>query len=156
MSRIRFADTKPEIRLCKTLFAEGFRYRKNVRTLSGKPDLVFPRYKAIVFINGCFWHGHENCSRSHLPSSNTDYWTQKIQRNKLRDKRNIGELEKQGWKVLTVWECDLNTKEKLKSATGSVAAWLKKDQDKTNRVGRVISPSLSHHLACRSAPRRFQ
>ncbi len=106
MSRIRSANTKPEEKVRKYLFSKGFRYRKNDRRLPGKPDIVLPKYKAVVFVNGCFWHMH-GCSRSRLPKSNLEYWQPKIQRNINRDKSNYNQLEKEGWRVFIVWECEL-------------------------------------------------
>lgn len=106
MSRIKGKGTKPEEAVRKFLFAQGFRYRKNVKNLPGKPDIVLPRYKTVVFINGCFWHGH-NCRYFHWPQNNAEFWRKKITTNKERDQRKIIELEKQGWRVLLVWECEL-------------------------------------------------
>ena len=87
MSKISSKDTKPEILVRKFLFSKGFRYRINVKTLPGKPDIVLPKYKTIIFVNGCFWHGH-NCKKGKLPSSNTDFWKEKISNNKSRDAKN--------------------------------------------------------------------
>jgi len=107
MSKISGKETKPEILVRKYLFSNGFRYRKNVKNLSGKPDIVLPKYKTIIFIHGCFWHGHEECKKSVLPTSNTEYWRDKIGKNIERDKINISELEKRSWKVIVIWECEL-------------------------------------------------
>lgn len=109
MSHIRSTNSKPEKIVRKYLFSKGFRYRKNVRTLPGCPDIVLPKYKTVVFVNGCFWHKHD-CPRFVWPSSNEDYWRPKIQRNVERDKRNIAELRTQGWNVIIVWECELKKK----------------------------------------------
>ena len=109
MSNIRSKNTKPEEKVRKDLFARGFRYRKNVRTLPGSPDIVLPKYRVVIFVNGCFWHKH-NCGRFVWPSSNQDYWIPKINRNIERDILNKTELEKMGWKVLVVWECALKKK----------------------------------------------
>lgn len=106
MSRIRSKDTKPEEKVRKYLFAQGFRYRKNVRKLPGCPDIVLPKYKTVIFVQGCFWHMHD-CGRFHWPSSNQDYWRPKILRNVERDAVNKEKLESMGWHVLTVWECEL-------------------------------------------------
>ena len=106
MSHIRSKDTKPEITVRKYLFAKGFRYRKNVKELPGCPDIVLPKYRTVIFVNGCFWHKHD-CSRFVWPSSNTDYWRSKIEKNVERDKENKEQLNKNGWKVLVVWECQL-------------------------------------------------
>ena len=107
MSRIRSTNTKPEEIVRKFLFAKGLRYRKNVKVLSGKPDIVFPKYHTVIFVNGCFWHKHEGCSKFVWPSSNEDYWRKKISGNVLRDSVNQQKLKEQGWKVLIVWECEL-------------------------------------------------
>ena len=106
MSHIRNKNSKPEELVRKYLFSKGFRYRKNVRTLPGCPDIVLPKYKTVIFVNGCFWHKH-NCPRFVWPSSNEDYWRPKIMGNVERDKRNFSELQQLGWNVLTVWECEL-------------------------------------------------
>ena len=106
MSHIRSKDTKPEITVRKYLFAKGFRYRKNVKELPGCPDIVLPKYRTVIIVNGCFWHKHD-CSRFVWPSSNTDYWRSKIEKNVERDKENKEQLNKNGWKVLVVWECQL-------------------------------------------------
>ena len=107
MSQIRSTGTKPEEIVCKYLFSKGLRYRKNVKTLPGKPDIVFPKYKTVVFVNGCFWHGHQNCRYFVMPKSNTEYWESKINDNTARDKITYESLSKLGWNVLIVWECEL-------------------------------------------------
>ena len=107
MSRIRSSGTRPEETVRKYLFSKGLRYRKNVKTLPGKPDIVFPKYKTVVFVNGCFWHGHENCRYFRLPKSNVDYWEKKISANIARDKATNEALAELGRNVLTVWECEL-------------------------------------------------
>ncbi|MGN1027637.1 MAG: very short patch repair endonuclease [Faecousia sp.] len=106
MSRIRSTNTKPEEIVRKYLFSHGFRYRKNDKRYPGKPDIVLPKYRTIIFVNGCFWHMH-GCSRSRLPRSNQDYWKPKIERNIQRDAENKQKLESDGWKVIVVWECEL-------------------------------------------------
>lgn len=109
MSRIRSTDTKPEEVLRKALFAKGLRYRKNVRSLPGCPDIVFSKYKTVIFVNGCFWHKHD-CPRFVWPTSNQEYWIPKINRNVERDKQNEQALAELGWKTITVWECELKHK----------------------------------------------
>lgn len=109
MSHIRSKNSMPEELVRKYLFSKGFRYRKNVKTLPGCPDIVLPKYKTVIFVNGCFWHKHD-CPRFVWPSSNEDYWRPKIMGNVERDKRNIAELQQLGWTVLTVWECELKKK----------------------------------------------
>lgn len=106
MSRIRSKNNAPEEKVRKFLFSKGFRYRKNDKNLPGCPDIVLPKYKTVIFVNGCFWHKH-NCKRFVWPSSNEEYWKKKILRNVERDEINIKELKELGWKVLVVWECEL-------------------------------------------------
>lgn len=106
MSRIRSSNTKPEVAVRKCLFANGFRYRKNVRELPGCPDVVLPKYKTVIFINGCFWHKH-NCPHFVWPSTNTEYWVPKILKNVQRDKENKDKLMSAGWNVIIIWECQL-------------------------------------------------
>lgn len=106
MSRIRSTNNKPEELVRKYLFSKGFRYRKNDRRYPGKPDVVLPKYKTIIFIHGCFWHMH-NCGRFVWPSSNTEYWEKKILGNIRRDEEIIIKLQSDGWKVIVVWECEL-------------------------------------------------
>ena len=109
MSHIRSKNSKPEELVRKYLFSKGFRYKKNVKTLPGCPDIVLPRYKTVIFVNGCFWHKHD-CPRFVWPSTNEEYWRPKIMGNVERDKRNLAELQQLGWTVLTVWECELKKK----------------------------------------------
>lgn len=113
MSAIRSVDTKPEIKVRKALFAKGYRYRLHDKKLPGKPDLVLPKYKTVIFIHGCFWHGHEHCYLYKRPASNRAFWDAKIAENKKRDKRVIKELLELGWRVLIVWECSLKGRFKL-------------------------------------------
>ncbi|MDE7295091.1 MAG: DNA mismatch endonuclease Vsr [Oscillospiraceae bacterium] len=114
MSRIQSANTKPEELVRKYLFAKGMRFRKNDKRYPGRPDIVLPKYKTIIFVNGCFWHMHDSCSKFVMPKSNADYWTPKLMRNKKRDQDNINKLEKMGWNVIVIWECELS-KELLNS-----------------------------------------
>ena len=109
MSHIRSTNSKPEEIVRKYLFSKGFRYRKNVKKLPGCPDIVLPKYRTVVFVNGCFWHKHD-CPRFVWPSSNQEYWRPKILRNVERDQLSRQELEAMGWKVITVWECELKKK----------------------------------------------
>ena len=107
MSQIRCKDTKPEEIVRKYLFSQGFRYRKNDARLPGKPDIVLPKYKTVIFVNGCFWHGHEGCKYFVWPKNNEDFWKNKITSNILRDSDNHTRLEQMGWKVIIIWECQL-------------------------------------------------
>jgi len=106
MSKISGKETKPEILVRKHLFANGFRYRKNVKGLAGKPDIVLAKYKTVIFVHGCFWHGH-SCKAGKLPETRKEFWEKKINDNIKRDKRNKSELEKLGWNVMTIWQCEL-------------------------------------------------
>ncbi|MCL2186839.1 MAG: very short patch repair endonuclease [Treponema sp.] len=107
MSRIRSNNTKPEEFVRKYLFSCGLRYLKNDKRYPGKPDIVFPKYQTIVFVNGCFWHWHKGCPGFVMPKSKLDYWKPKLKGNKKRDALHIAELEENGWHVITVWECEL-------------------------------------------------
>ncbi len=107
MSRIRGSNTKPEEIVRKYLFSRGFRYRKNDKRLPGSPDIVLPKYKTVVFINGCFWHGHAGCKNFVWPKSNLAFWKKKINDNVERDARKISALKDLGWKVIVVWQCEL-------------------------------------------------
>lgn len=112
MSRIRGRDTKPEMLIRRGLHARGFRYRLQDRKLPGRPDLVFPRYHAVVFVHGCFWHGH-NCPMFKLPVTRQEFWATKIASNRARDERATGALLKLGWRVANVWECSIRGTAKL-------------------------------------------
>lgn len=111
MSCIRSKHTKPEELVCKYLFSLGFRYRKNDKRYPGTPDIVLPKYKTMVFINGCFWHGHDGCRYYVVPKTNTDFWVNKINRNIERDKENTERLIHLGWNIITIWECQLKFSE---------------------------------------------
>lgn len=107
MSHIRSKNTKPEILVRHTLWVNGFRYRLHDKKLPGKPDIVLGKYKTVIFINGCFWHGHTGCKDFVIPKTNTPFWIDKIARNKERDENDINELKTAGWKVYIIWECEL-------------------------------------------------
>ena len=107
MSRIKGKDTKPELIVRKFLFSKGFRYRIHDKKLPGKPDLVLPKYKTVIFIDGCFWHGHENCKYFVVPKTRTEWWSEKINRNIINDKQSAKLLKENGWNILNVWECEL-------------------------------------------------
>lgn len=115
MSRIGAKDTKPEMIVRKFLHSLSFRYVLHDKRLAGKPDLVFPKFKAVVFIEGCFWHGHQNCKYAHLPKSNQRFWKEKIEGNVARDKRSRRILKKEGWTVIVVWECQLKPNKREKT-----------------------------------------
>ena len=107
MSRSGAENNRYEEKVRKYLFSCGLRYRKNDKRYPGKPDIVLPKYKVAVFVNGCFWHMHDGCKKAVLPQSNADYWIPKLQANHERDKANKRQLEQSGWRVITVWECEL-------------------------------------------------
>nr|WP_292230234.1 DNA mismatch endonuclease Vsr [Brevundimonas sp.] len=121
MSRIKGRDTKPELRLRKALHGLGFRYRLH-GALPGKPDLVFPRYRTVVFVHGCFWHRHKGCKVAATPKSNTSFWLAKFARNTTRDAEVEARLRDAGWRVLTVWECDVTSPLKAEAAARKLAA----------------------------------
>lgn len=121
MSRIRGKDTRPELALRKVLHGLGLRYRLHGKELPGKPDLVFPRYKAVVFVHGCFWHRHPGCNIATTPKSNTAFWVEKFEKNVARDARATAQLEGQGWRVLVAWECELSSPAKAMQAGERIA-----------------------------------
>jgi DNA mismatch endonuclease, patch repair protein len=110
MSKIKKTDTKPEIKVRKYLFKNGFRFRLHDKHIMGNPDIVLKKYKTVIFVNGCFWHAHKGCKLNKPPKSNLNYWLPKIKKNVERDKNNQIVLTVQGWKVLTVWECELESR----------------------------------------------
>lgn len=111
MSAIKCRDTSPEMAVRKALFARGFRYRLHVTGLPSKPDVVLPKHKSVVFVNGCFWHRHEGCKYATTPKDNSDFWAKKLASNVERDRLNFEKLEAMGWNVVIVWECDLKKKD---------------------------------------------
>ena len=115
MSRIKGQDTKPEMLVRRALFSNGFRYRLHVRNLPGKPDIVLPKLKTVIFVHGCYWHGHENCRYFILPKTRTEWWQEKINGNKLRDEKNRKMLIRDGWKIITVFECALKKEKRMKT-----------------------------------------
>jgi DNA mismatch endonuclease (patch repair protein) len=110
MSRIRSGNTSPEKMVRSILHANGFRFRLHRKDLPGKPDIVLPKFQIVVFVNGCFWHQCPNCKSGRLPKSNLPYWEPKLKRNQERDKKNVLELKKLGWRVITIWECQIDKK----------------------------------------------
>jgi DNA mismatch endonuclease (patch repair protein) len=130
MSGIRATDTKPEIAIRKGLFSRGFRYRLHVKELPGKPDLVLPKYQAVIFVHGCFWHGHQ-CSLFKWPGSNSGFWKKKITGNRERDRKRISQLQSAGWRILTIWECSFRGKHQLglEEVIERAEHWLKSDSE---------------------------
>lgn len=122
MSKIKAKNTSPELVVRRFLYSHGFRYRVHQKDLPGKPDIVLPKYRTVIFVHGCFWHGHSCKIGSGLrkPKSNTDYWIPKIEKNIARDKENQRMLESDGWKVIVIWECDVKHEDRLISALKSL------------------------------------
>jgi len=108
MSQIHATDTAIEVKVRKELFRRGFRYRKNVKVLPGKPDIVLPKYRTVIFVHGCFWHRHQGCKDATMPKSRTEFWQEKFNRNVANDIKHQSELEALGWQVITIWECEVN------------------------------------------------
>ena len=115
MALVRAKDTRPDLLVRRLVFSLGYRYRLHVRELPGHPDLVFRKLRKVIFIHGCFWHRHEACALARLPKSRLDFWVPKLEGNKLRDRRNKRALTKDGWKVLTIWECKLGNAGRLET-----------------------------------------
>jgi DNA mismatch endonuclease, patch repair protein len=112
MSRIKGKDTKPEMLVRRFLFSKGFRYKLHDKNLPGKPDLVLPKYKTVIFVHGCFWHGHEGCRYFVIPKTRTEWWLNKINGNKRNDAANLQKLYEKGWRVINVFECELKKNER--------------------------------------------
>lgn len=138
MSRIKSKDTRPELEIRKLLFKQGLRYRLHRKDLPGKPDLVFSKYKAVVFINGCFWHYHD-CKLFKMPETRKDWWEDKLVKNKERDKRNLSQLLDSGWRVMVIWECAWRGKGSVSVHIGKISekisAWIKSDSVKKDITG---------------------
>lgn len=112
MSKIKSKDTKPEMLVRRFLFSHGFRFRLHRKDLPGNPDIVLPKYKTVIFINGCFWHGHKDCKFATIPETNRDFWLTKISGNIIRDNESVERLKQSGWKVIVIWQCELKPKVK--------------------------------------------
>ncbi|MEP6676562.1 MAG: DNA mismatch endonuclease Vsr [Ferruginibacter sp.] len=125
MSQIKGKNTKPEILVRKFLHANGFRYKLHDKTLPGKPDIVLPKYKIVIFVHGCFWHGHAGCRYYVIPKTRTEWWLDKINKNRANDVKAKKGLKKEGWKIAEVWECDLK-KEKLENTLGKLLKGINK------------------------------
>ncbi len=126
MSRIKGKNTKPEMLVRKFLFANGFRYKLHDTKLPGKPDIVLPKYKTVIFVNGCFWHGHENCKYFVVPKTKTEWWLSKINQTKKRDCIKIDALKELDWKIFVIWECQLNSEKKYQ-LFNEIIVFLKKN-----------------------------
>ena len=146
MASIHSKNTKPEMMVRRYLFACGFRYRVNERRLPGTPDIVLRKYRTCIFINGCFWHGHENCDKYRLPKTNVEFWQKKITHNKQRDVEVQHQLARMGWHVMTVWECQLDTKEKRERTLMAIEYTLNHiylmDREKPQMIS--VPSALSH------------
>lgn len=118
MASIKSKDTKPEIMVRKFLFSKGFRFRVNVKSLPGKPDIVLKKYRTVIFVNGCFWHGHEGCKYFVIPQTRTEWWMEKIRKNKERDSEEREKLRNAGWNIIVVWECQLKPKQREDTLSG--------------------------------------
>lgn len=129
MSGIRGKDTRPELLIRKALFALGFRYRLHVKDLAGQPDMIFPKFRAVIFIHGCFWHCHA-CHLFKWPQTRTEFWHKKISSNKVRDLKNYSVLSNQGWRIAIIWECALKGKTRLEfsSLISTLEDWLQSDE----------------------------
>ena len=110
MSHIRSRNTKPELKVRQWLWRHGYRYRLNVKSVPGKPDIVMRKYRTAIFVNGCFWHGHKGCDKFRMPQTNQEFWVNKIRRNQERDQKNYQLLQENGWQVIVIWECQLTPK----------------------------------------------
>ncbi|MDY6279835.1 MAG: DNA mismatch endonuclease Vsr [Roseburia faecis] len=125
MSCVPSKNTKPEEFVRKYLFSQGFRYRKNDKRYPGTPDIVLPKYRTVVFVNGCFWHQHPGCRKATIPAAHHDYWKAKLNRNVERDKEEINKLREMGWRVIIVWECEIASKVKRKQRLPELADEIK-------------------------------
>ena len=133
MARIKGSNTRPEMSLRKVLHRLGMRYRLHGSGLPGKPDLVFPRYKAVVFVHGCFWHRHFNCKIAKKPKSNTDFWVKKFEKNVARDEQVTELLKAAGWRVFVIWECEVGSAKKANATGERLAKFIRGDQENVGR-----------------------
>ncbi|MCD8296692.1 MAG: very short patch repair endonuclease [Prevotella sp.] len=152
MAAIHGKDTKPELMVRKFLFSRGFRYRLNHPRLPGHPDLVLRKYRTVIFVNGCFWHGHENCKYFRMPKTNIDFWQKKITRNKERDLKEQRQLAVMGWHCITVWECQLKPKNRTETLE-SLAYTLNSIFLENQKVRRTyILPEEESYIAAEPEP----
>lgn len=143
MSRIRSNDTKPEMVVRSFLHKNGFRFRLHAKDLPGHPDIVLPKYKTVVEVRGCFWHQHPKCKVASKPASNTEYWQAKLSRNVKRDKQNARELEKLGWRLIVVWECETSKKRFPPTALDAFVKNNRKNEKKTGQTDSLFLPVSS-------------
>jgi len=151
MRHIKGRNTKPEMIVRRYLFSKGFRYRVNVKRLPGKPDIVLRKYHTVIFVHGCFWHGHENCKLASHPQSHSDYWESKIARNKQRDAETREKLKTLGWNTMVIWECQLKSLEVRRQTLEGVVALLDEAFLDLNRLGNVSRYDLGEHSESRAA-----
>lgn len=145
MSAIRSGDTKPEMLVRRYLHALGFRYGLHNRKLPGSPDIVMRRFKTVIFVNGCFWHGHDNCKYFRLPKSNTEFWQTKIEKNRARDQRDFEALHKIGWNVIVIWECELKTEVLRQQTFSRLADIFNRTYTNTdNSIAEVAEPKMPY------------
>lgn len=139
MSGIRGRDTKPEVMVRRYLHAKGFRFRVHPRTMPGKPDVVLPKYRAAIFVHGCFWHRHRNCHLAYNPKSRESFWQEKFRQNVNRDEVAVQQLQGKGWRVMIIWECALRNSELRDAGLEAVTEWIKSDWSKGEfpTVGRM-------------------
>ncbi|MCG8518431.1 MAG: very short patch repair endonuclease [Pseudomonadales bacterium] len=147
MAAIKGKNTKPELWLRKELFRLGFRYRLHRKDLPGKPDIVFPRLRTVIFVNGCFWHCHEGCPLFKLPGTNPEFWQSKLRGNRERDIRNYAQLAKQNWRVIVVWECSMKGKGRIPTdeLLGIVERLIRSDSDHFSEVTGTIPLADKNH-----------
>ena len=134
MSRIRGSDTKPELLVRRFLHAAGFRYRLHVRDLPGKPDLILPKHRTVVFVHGCFWHAH-GCQKGRIPGTRSEFWQEKFASNKARDARNMRALRRLGWQVITVWECTLSKGSTRQATLETLARKIRAEDGEVQKSG---------------------
>jgi DNA mismatch endonuclease, patch repair protein len=132
MRAVRTRDTAPEIMARKVAHRLGFRFRLHRKDLPGSPDIVFPKYRTAIFVHGCFWHGH-GCSRSKLPKSNVEFWKEKIRKNRVRDEKAVVELQKSGWRVITLWQCEIRSFDAALARISAEMTWVEKRRPETTR-----------------------
>jgi len=130
MGSVPRESTSPELLVRKALFAASFRYRANDKRYPGSPDIVLPKFNAVIFIHGCFWHQHKGCSKSGRPQTRKEFWNQKLDANIERDKRNIKQLKSMGWRVAVVWECAIKKKSVFEQTMISLESWIRSDKPK--------------------------
>lgn len=128
MSGIRGKNTKPELALRRALHARGFRFRLHSKNVYGRPDLVLPKYRAVVFVHGCFWHRHEGCRFASTPSTREEFWRKKFEANVARDEAVRGKLLEDGWRIATVWECALRKTDQVNASVDLLSAWLRSNE----------------------------